>query len=136
MSQCPKDHQIKKLGCEKSLCVRKTRWSDAARSGAVSLKTSRMPANLNEPVFWHIDRFEVEEPARAAIGPASIAFEFHDAERLMSVDWESNDQKGGEHVAVVKLSPLPEAAKYSMLVSRCLTQMGHRSFVLPPPHLR
>jgi quercetin dioxygenase-like cupin family protein len=100
---------------EEPLCVE----NSPERRGEIGcsiVENKPLPTNLKEPVFWHIDRFESGERARTATGPASTAFESHGAWWLMAVESESNDHHGGEHVALVKLSPLPDAAKYSMLV--------------------
>jgi hypothetical protein len=35
------------------------------------------PETLKEPLFWHIDRFDSGEQARAAVGPASVALAAH-----------------------------------------------------------
>lgn len=97
--------------------------------GCSIVETKALPANLKEPVFWHIDRFQTGERARAAVNTTSIAFEAHGAWWLTSVESESNDHRGGEHVAQVKLSPLPEAAKYSMLVISAYLPSGTTSRV-------
>lgn len=85
--------------------------------GCSIVENKPLPTNLKEPVFWHIDRFESGESARAAVGPASTAFEAHGAWWLMAIESQaSDDHHGGRHLATVKLSPLPQAEKYSMLV--------------------
>ena len=97
--------------------------------GCSIVETKPLPQSLREPVFWHIDRFDDRDRARAAVGPASIAFEAHGAWWLMSVGLESKDHHGGEHVAEVKLSPLPQASKYSMLVISAYIPAGMTSRV-------
>ena len=113
---------------EEPLCVENSP-ERRGETGCSIVENKPLPRNLEEPVFWHIDRFEIRERARAAIGPASIAFEAHGAWWLMSVESESDDHHGGEHVALVKLSPLPEAAKYSMLVISAYIPSGMTSRV-------
>jgi quercetin dioxygenase-like cupin family protein len=71
---------------------------------------------LREPLYWHIDRFDHGENARAAVGPDSVAFEAHGAWWLLSIESTVNGHHGGTHVNEVLLPPLPPAAKYSMLV--------------------
>jgi quercetin dioxygenase-like cupin family protein len=113
---------------EEPLCVE----NSPERRGEIGcsiIEIKALPANLKEPVFWHIDRFENGESARAAIGPTSIAFQAHGVWWLMSVESESADHHGGEHVAQVKLSPLPQAAKYSMLVISAYIPSGMTSRV-------
>ena len=113
---------------EEPLCVE----NSPERRGEIGcsvIETKSLPANLKEPVFWHIDRFQNAEPARAAIGPTSVAFEAHGAWWLMAVDAESNDHHGGEHVAQIKLSPLPPAAGYSMRILSAYIPVGMTSRV-------
>jgi len=113
---------------EEPLCVE----NSPERRGEIGcsiIETKLLPADLKEPVFWHIDRFQKEEAARAAVGPTSIAFEAHGAWWLMSVKGESNDHHGGEHVAEGKLSPLPTGARYSMRVLSAYIPAGMTSRV-------
>ena len=84
--------------------------------GCSIVEKKTLPTTLREPAFWHIDQFDSAYRAQAGVGPSSIAFEAHAAWWLMSVGPESNDHRGGKHVAQVNLSPLPKAEGYSMLV--------------------
>ncbi len=43
--------------------------------GCTIIESKLLPSGLKELLFWHIDRFDSLERARAAVGPASIAFE-------------------------------------------------------------
>jgi hypothetical protein len=88
-----------------------------------------LPIDLRAPVFWHIDRFEKGERARAAIGPSSMAFEAHGSWWLMSVGPQAESQNDAEHVANVNLGALPEAARYSMLVISAYIPSGMTSRV-------
>lgn len=97
--------------------------------GCSIVENKPLPAYLGEPVFWHIDRFESGERARAGIGPASVAFEAHGAWWLMSIEPGGGAHHGGQHVAEVKLSPLPAAARYSMLVISAYIPAGMTSRV-------
>lgn len=97
--------------------------------GCSVVENKSLPANLAEPVFWHIDRFESGERARAGIGPTSIAFEAHGAWWLMSIELGGGAHHGGQHVIEVKLSPLPAAARYSMLVISAYIPAGMTSRV-------
>jgi quercetin dioxygenase-like cupin family protein len=101
--------------------------------GCSIVEIKQLPA-LKEPVFWHIDRFDTGERARTGVGPASMAFEAHGAWWLMSIEpqtgeMQADNHHGGEHVARVKLSPLPEAANYSMLVISAYIPSGMTSRV-------
>jgi quercetin dioxygenase-like cupin family protein len=88
-----------------------------------------LPADFKDPAFWHIDRFNRAEPAQAAVGPTSIAFEGHGSWWLLSVGPASNDHHGGKHVAEVKLSPLPKAPSYSIAVISAYIPAGMTSRV-------
>lgn len=97
--------------------------------GCSVIETKLLPPDLKEPVFWHIDRFENADLARKGVGPTSIAFEAHGTWWLMSVEGESNDHHGGQHVAQIKLSPLPIAPSYSMRVLSAYIPSGMTSRV-------
>jgi quercetin dioxygenase-like cupin family protein len=75
-------------------------------------------------VFWHIDRFDSLERARAAVGPASIAFGAAGTSWLMTIESDASDHHGGIHVAQVGPLALPRAAKYAMLVQSALFMPG------------
>jgi quercetin dioxygenase-like cupin family protein len=96
--------------------------------GCSIVEIKQLPS-LTQPVFWHIDRFDSGEQARAAIDPFTIAFQAHGTWWTMSVESEGNNHHGGEHVARVKLSPLPDAEKYSMLVISATIPAGMTSRV-------
>ena len=113
---------------EEPLCVE----NSPERRGEIGcsiVETKLLPEGLKEPVFWHIDRFENEAAARAAVGPSSIAFQAHETWWLMSVEGESKDHHGGEHVAEIKLSPLAAAPRYSMRVLSAYIPAGMTSRV-------
>ena len=97
--------------------------------GCSFIENKPLPGDLKIPLFWHIDRFETGERARAAVGPASIAFEAHGTWWLMTVESQTDAHHGGQHVTEVKLPPLPEAAKYSMLVISAYIPSGMTSRV-------
>lgn len=118
----------KALAQEEPFCVE----NSPERRGEIGcsiVENNPLPTNLKEPAFWHIDRFENGEVARAAVGPASIAFEAHGAWWLMSVGPESDNHHGGEHVTQVGISPLPKASNYSMLVISAYIPAGMTSRV-------
>jgi hypothetical protein len=59
---------------EEPLCVE----NSPERHGEIGcsiVETKLLPVELKELVFWHIDRFDNGELARAVVGPTSIAFE-------------------------------------------------------------
>lgn len=84
--------------------------------GCSFVENKPLPENLKEPLFWHIDRFDSGERARAAVGAASIALEAHGGWWLLTIESRTNDHHGGRHVTQVGLPPLAPAPKYSMLV--------------------
>lgn len=98
---------------EEPLCVENSP-ERKGEFGCSIVEDKTLPDNIKDPVFWHIDRFGSSEAAKAAVGTASIAFEAHGGWWLMSVERDNNHHHGGEHVAAVKLSPLPSAPKLSM----------------------
>ena len=100
-------------------------------TGCSLVETKPLPPALKQPLFWHIDRFDTEESARAAVGPASVALEAHGAWWLLSIESSVTDHHGGRHVTNVFLPPLPPAQRYSMLVMSAfippgLTSRAHR----------
>src|SRR5882724_10286585 len=92
---------------EEPLCVE----NSPERRGEIGcsiVENKPLPGNLKEPLFWHIDRFETGDRARAAAGAASVAFEAHGAWWLMSIESQAESHHGGQHVTAVKLLSLPE----------------------------
>ena len=88
-----------------------------------------LSGTLREPLYWHIDRFEDGDKARAAAGPNGIAFEGHGAWWLLTVESSVNDHHHGTHVNQVLLPSLPPAQKYSMLVIYSYIEPGLTSRV-------
>lgn len=84
--------------------------------GCSYVENKALKGPFREPLYWHIDRFDDGQKARAAVGPDSVAFEGQGAWWLLSVESTVNDHHGGTHVNQVLLPPLPSASKYSMLV--------------------
>jgi len=92
--------------------------------GCSIVETKLLPADLKEPVFWHIDRFDSLERARTALNPASVAFEAAGTAWLMTIEARYSDHHGGTHVTQVGPLPLPEAPRYSMVVQSALFAPG------------
>jgi quercetin dioxygenase-like cupin family protein len=97
--------------------------------GCSIIQGKMLPDGLKQPLFWHIDRFDSAEPARATVGPASVAFEAAGTSWLMTIESETSDHHGGRHVRQVGPLPLPPAAKYSMLVQSAAFTPGMYSLV-------
>jgi quercetin dioxygenase-like cupin family protein len=97
--------------------------------GCSVIQSKTLPEGLTEPVFWHIDRFDSLDAARAAVGPASIAFEAAGAWWLSTIESGTTDHHGGHHVTQVGPLPLPRAARYTMQVQSAVFTPGMYSLV-------
>jgi quercetin dioxygenase-like cupin family protein len=84
--------------------------------GCSVVEIKPLPSGLARSLVWHIDQFDTEQHARAAVTPTSIALQAHGSWWLSSVEPHTRDHHGGKHVAEVKLPALPAAEGYSMLV--------------------
>src|SRR5262245_8195168 len=92
--------------------------------GCSIVETSLPPADLKEPVFWHIDRFDSLEHARAAVQPASVAFDAAGVAWLMTIEPKPSNHHGGTHVAQVGPLPLPKASRFAMVVQSAVFAPG------------
>jgi quercetin dioxygenase-like cupin family protein len=97
--------------------------------GCSIIQSKPLPEGLKEPVFWHIDRFDSLDAARAAVGPASIAFEAGGTSWLMTIESETSNHHGGRHVTHVGPLPLPKATKYAMVAQSAVFMPGMYSLV-------
>lgn len=84
--------------------------------GCSYIENKPLPSTLKEPLYWHIDKFESVERAKAAVSPVSVAFPANGTWWLFTIESTVDDHHGGEHVAQVALPQLPAAGKYSLLV--------------------
>jgi quercetin dioxygenase-like cupin family protein len=100
--------------------------------GCSILQTKALPQGLREPVFWHIDRFDNEAAARAAVGDAGVAFKDGGTWWLMTIESETSNHRGGRHVTRVGPLPLPPAPRYSMLIQSAV--FGPGMYSLPHHH--
>ena len=100
--------------------------------GCTIIQSKALPEGLTEPVFWHIDRFDSAERARAAAGPASIAFDAAGTWWLMTIERETTDHHRGQQVTRVGPLQLPRATRYAMVVQSALFLPGMYS--LPHQH--
>jgi quercetin dioxygenase-like cupin family protein len=92
--------------------------------GCSIIEVKLLPDGLRGSLFWHIDRFDSAERARAAAGVASVAFDADGTSWLMSLEPRTSDHHGGRHVAQVGPLQLPRAAKYSMQVMSAVFAPG------------
>lgn len=97
--------------------------------GCSIVENKLLPANLKEPVFWHIDRFDSLQRARAAVNPAGVAFEAAGTAWLMTIEARPSNHHGGTHVLRVGPLPLPKAPRYSMVVQSAVFVPGMYSLV-------
>jgi quercetin dioxygenase-like cupin family protein len=97
--------------------------------GCSIIESKILPEGLKEPLFWHIDRFDSAERARAVIGATSIAFEASGVWWLMTIESQTSDHHGGQHAAAVGPLTLPRAARYSMQVQSSAHTPGMYSLV-------
>jgi quercetin dioxygenase-like cupin family protein len=97
--------------------------------GCSNVENKLLPEGLREPLFWHIDKFDSLDHARAAVGPASVAFDAGGTSWLMTVESQTSNHHGGSHVTHVGPLPLPRAARYSMQVISSLLTPGMYSSV-------
>jgi quercetin dioxygenase-like cupin family protein len=100
--------------------------------GCTVFPSKPLPEGLEEPVFWHIDRFDSADRARAAVGSNSIAFDAAGVWWLMTIERDTTDHHGGQHVTHVGPLPLPRAARYAMTVQSAVFMPGMYS--LPHHH--
>jgi quercetin dioxygenase-like cupin family protein len=92
--------------------------------GCSYIEDKPLPSTLKEPLYWHIDKFGSADDAKAAVSPVSVAFPADGTWWLFTIESVVDDHHGGQHVAQVKLPPLPPAKKYSLLIY---------SAYIPPP---
>jgi quercetin dioxygenase-like cupin family protein len=97
--------------------------------GCTIIESKLLPDALKAPVFWHIDRFDSAEAARAAARAASIAFEAAGTSWLMTIESDTGDHRGGRHVTQVGPLPLPRATKLAMMVQSAVFMPGMYSLV-------
>ena len=99
------------------------------RPGCSLIEDKLLPADLKGSLYWHVDRFDSGEHARAAIGPTSVAFDADGISWLMTVESQTTDHHGGQHVAEIGPLRLPPAQRYSMLVQSAAFPPGMYSVV-------
>jgi hypothetical protein len=66
--------------------VRRGLTREAREIGCSIIQSKSLPEGLTEPVFWHIDRFDSPDRARADVAPASIAFDAAGTWWLMTIE--------------------------------------------------
>lgn len=97
--------------------------------GCSIIESKLLPPDLQEPLFWHIDRFESLARARAAVTAKSVAFDAAGTAWLMTIEADPSNHHGGMHVAQEGPLPLPKASRYSMVVQSAIFTSGMYSLV-------
>jgi quercetin dioxygenase-like cupin family protein len=92
--------------------------------GCTILTNRRLVGLLPNTVYWHIDRFESLEAAMKGAGPNSVAAEAHGGYWLMTVDGNSEDHYGGNHITSIGPLVMPIADSFSMRVQSSLLKPG------------
>jgi quercetin dioxygenase-like cupin family protein len=102
------------------------------KDGCSIVEKKVLPEGLKGPVYWHIDRFDSAESARAAVGPTSVALVAAGNWWLLTIEPKTSDHHGGRHVTQVGPLHLPPASRYAMQVQSSLFSPGMYS--LPHHH--
>lgn len=84
--------------------------------GCTVVASTMLPDGLKQPLFWHIDRFASLERARAAASKGGVAFDAGGTSWLVTIESDTADHRGGQHVDRVGPLPLPRAAQYRLQV--------------------
>lgn len=92
--------------------------------GCTILASRPFAGPLPKTVYWHIDRFDSLEHARAKAGVNGVATAAHGGFWLMTVEGKTNDHHGGGHVEWIGPLVLPSAAGYTMNVRSTLLKSG------------
>lgn len=99
-----------------SLCVENSP-ERRGELGCSIVESKSLPDGLKGPLYWHIDKFDSPDAARAAAGPASVAFEAAGTSWLMTIETQTADHHDGTHVTQVGPLQLPRAPKYAIQVN-------------------
>ena len=97
--------------------------------GCSIVADKQLPEDLHPPLFWHIDRFDSGDQARAAEGPSSISVDAHSGSWLLTIESKTANHQGGRHIASVGPLPLPSAPKYALQVLSAIFTPGMSSLV-------
>lgn len=92
--------------------------------GCSVIENKALPDGLEEPLFWHIDRFDSLKRAQAAAGAASVAFDAGGTSWLSTIETQTSDHHGGRHVAQVGPLRLPRASRYGVQVQSAVFKPG------------
>ena len=97
--------------------------------GCSIIEKSCSPLVCGSHCFGTLTASDSAEPARAAVGATSIAFEASGAWWLMTIESQTSEHHGGQHAAAVGPLTLPRAARYSMQVQSSAHSPGMYSSI-------
>ena len=92
--------------------------------GCTILESRPLLGSLSKPVYWHIDRFDSLAAAKKVAGTDGVAAEAHGSAWLMTVEAQTEDHRGGHHVASIGPLAMPAAERYTMRVMSTLLGPG------------
>jgi quercetin dioxygenase-like cupin family protein len=94
------------------------------QEGCTVLANRPLAGSVDEPLYWHLDRFDSLEAAKKAAGPNGVAAEAHGGVWLMTVEAQAEEHHGAGHLAWIGPLPLPNANRYGMRVQSSLLRPG------------
>lgn len=96
----------------------------SGEEGCSILANRRYLGSINTNLYWHIDRFDSLESAVKAADANGVATAAHGFFWLMTVETETDNHRGGLHVASIGPFTLPVADSFSMRVQSSLLMPG------------
>lgn len=97
--------------------------------GCSIVASKRLSSPPQQPVLWHIDKFESLAAAQRAAGEAGVAFTAHGSAWLYTIEGVVSDHHGGEHVGVVGPLLIEPRRPYAIQVLSSYFLPGHFSIV-------
>jgi quercetin dioxygenase-like cupin family protein len=94
------------------------------KEGCSILASRPLVASADQPLYWHVDRFETLSEAEKAAGPDGVAAQAHGSVWLMTIEHQTDQHHGGVHAASIGPLPLPTAKRYTMRVVSSLLAPG------------
>lgn len=92
--------------------------------GCSIIENRPLPEGLEEPLFWHIDRFDSLKRAQAAAGAAGVAFDAGGTSWLSTIESQTSKHHGGRHVTHIGPLRLPHASRYGMQIQSAAFKPG------------
>src|SRR5688572_11074611 len=82
------------------------------QEGCTILASRLLVVPTDKPLYWHIERFDSLDAAKRAAGPNGVAAEAHGFVWLMTVEAQTENPRGGQHVAWIGPLELPASKGY------------------------